>query len=309
MQISRDSPRGDHGNAGLLDMPVLAKPRVVTLQALTDAYLQDYQLREFRTLDTARPRAAHLARFFGARRPVVEITASAIRAYQVHRRREGIAAATVNRETSALSRMFRLAIQLGWLSAMPVFPSRLSENGPRQGFFEHGEYLEVRQFLPGPYQDVLDFAYYSGWRRREILGLRWDEVDLLGRVIRLSPTRSKTRAGRVLPISQPLIDVLHRRAQKRAAADLIVFKRDGVTVRAWRGAWSKACTAAGIPGRLLHDCRRTAARNLIRAGIPERVAMTLTGHKTRSVFDRYNIVNEKELHEAGDKLVAYLRAR
>lgn len=276
---------------------------------LTAAYLQDYQLREFRTLDTARPRAAHLARFFGPGRPASDINASLIRAYQLHRRREGAAAATVNRETSALSRMFRLAIQLGWLSTMPIFPARLSENGPRQGFFEHGEYQRVREHLPEPYRDVLDFAYYSGWRRREILGLRWNEVDLAGGVIRLAPARSKTRVGRVLPISEPLRDVLRRRAKKCALGDTEVFKRDGVTVRAWRQAWSRACSAAGIPGRLLHDCRRTAARNLIRAGIPERVAMTLTGHKTRSVFDRYNMVNERELHEAGDKLAAFLKDR
>lgn len=306
MQITNTTPLMT-GNAGLLDAPATKAPKVITLRTLTDAYLQDYQLREFRTLDTARPRAAHLARFFGERRAVAEITPAVIRAYQVHRRREGASAATVNRETSALSRMFRLGIQLGWLSTMPIFPGRLLENGPRQGFFEHSEYERVRRHLPAPYRDVLDFAYYSGWRRREILGLRWEEVDLPGGVIRLSPSRSKTRTGRVLPISAPLAEVLKRRARKRGHTDVIVFKRDGVTVRAWRKAWGKACAAAGIPGRLLHDCRRTAARNLIRAGVPERVAMTLTGHKTRSVFDRYNIVNERELHEAGDKLAAFLR--
>lgn len=309
MQITEPSPLLTFGNAGLLDAAPLKSPKVVTLAALTDAYLQDYQLREFRTLDTARPRAAHLARFFGKHRPAADIAPALIRAYQLSRRREGASAATVNRETSALSRMFRLGIQLGWLSTMPIFPGRLLENGPRQGFFEHGEYQRVRKHLPAPYRDVLDFAYYSGWRRREILGLRWEEVDLPGGVIRLSPARSKTRTGRVLPISSPLVEVLKRRARKRSRKDHVVFKRDGVTVRAWRKAWGQACAAAGIPGRLLHDCRRTAARNLIRAGIPERVAMTLTGHKTRSVFDRYNIVNERELHEAGNKLAAFLRAR
>ena len=64
--------------------------------------------------------------------------------------------------------------------------------------------------------------------------------------------------------------------------------------------------AAGVPTRFLHDCRRTAARTLIRASVPERVAMLLTGHKTRAIFDRDNIINEQELLEAGDQLVAYL---
>ena len=82
---------------------------------------------------------------------------------------------------------------------MPLFPNRLEENPPRDGFFEHDEYLLVRGQLPPSYQDVLDFAYYSGWRRNEILGLTWEEVDLEGRIIRLTPRRSKTKIGRVLP--------------------------------------------------------------------------------------------------------------
>ena len=86
----------------------------------------------------------------------------------------------------------------------------------------------------------------------------------------------------------------------------LVFHRDGIPIRRWRTAWRTACQAAGVPTRLLHDCRRTAARNLIRASVPERVAMLLTGHKTRAIFDRYNIINEQELLEAGDQLVAYL---
>ena len=61
-----------------------------------------------------------------------------------------------------------------------------------------------------------------------------------------------------------------------------------------------------MPTRFLHDCRRTAARNLIRANVPERVAMLLTGHKSRAIFDRYNIIHEQELLDAGDQLVAYL---
>ena len=86
----------------------------------------------------------------------------------------------------------------------------------------------------------------------------------------------------------------------------LVFHRDGIPIRRWRTAWRTACQAAGVPTRFLHDCRRTAARNLIRASVPERVAMLLTGHKSRAIFDRYNIIHEQELLDAGDQLVAYL---
>ena len=98
-----------------------------------------------------------------------------------------------------------------------------------------------------------------------------------------------------MPISVPLRQVLDRRQRVRGPEDRRVFRRDGVPVRVWRTALRDACRQAQVPHRLLHDCRRTAARNLIRAGVPERIAMLLTGHKTRAVFDRHNIVNEQEL--------------
>ena len=226
--------------------------------------------------------------------------------YQLHRRDERAEAATINRETSALSRMFQLALRRGLVERMPLFPQRLEENPPRSGFFEHAEFVTVRAHVPRAFQDVLDFAYYSGWRRNEILGLLWEEVDLVGGVIRLTPQRSKTKTGRVLPISPPLQAVLKRRRRLRKGRDPRVFRRDGVPVRVWRTALRDACKKAKVPHRLLHDCRRTAARNLIRAGVPERIAMLLTGHKTRAVFDRYNIVNEQELLTAGERLAAYV---
>ena len=113
-------------------------------------------------------------------------------------------------------------------------------------------------------------------------------------------------AGRILPISQPIAEALARRRARRDPTSPLVFHRDGIPVRRWRTAWRTACQAAGVPTRFLHDCRRTAARNLIRASVPERVAMLLTGHKSRAIFDRYNFINEQELLDAGDQLVAYL---
>ena len=112
--------------------------------------------------------------------------------------------------------------------------------------------------------------------------------------------------GRILPISPPIAEALARRRARRDPDSPLVFHRDGIPVRRWRTAWRTACQAAGVPTRFLHDCRRTAARNLIRANVPERVAMLLTGHKSRAIFDRYNIIHEQELLDAGDQLVAYL---
>ena len=183
-------------------------PQGPTLGELSDAYLQDYQVRQFRSQSTARGRIAHLTACFGRAARAAALTTYQIRQYQLARRAAGAATGTINRETSALHRMCTLAVHWGWLDTVPGFPDRLRENPPRQGFFEHPEYLAVRAHLPAPWQDILDLAYYSGWRKNEILGLTWDELDEAGGVIRLSPARSKTLVGRILPISQPIAEAL-----------------------------------------------------------------------------------------------------
>ena len=136
-------------------------PQGPTLGDLIDAYLQDYLVRQFRSHSTARGRTAHLTAFFGRAARAAGLTTYQIRQYQLARRAAGAATGTINRETSALHRMGTLAVHWGWLDTVPGFPDRLRENPPRQGFFEHPEYLAVRAHLPAPWQDILDLAYYS----------------------------------------------------------------------------------------------------------------------------------------------------
>ena len=170
-----------------------------TLGDLIDAYLQDYQVRQFRSQSTARGRTAHLAAFFGRNARAATVTTYQIRQYQLARRAAGAATGTINSETSALHRMGTLAVHWGWLDTVPGFPDRLRENPPRQGFFEHPEYLAVRAHLPAPWRDILDVAYYSGWRKNEILGLTWEEIDEAGGVIRLSPGPLEDAGGADAP--------------------------------------------------------------------------------------------------------------
>lgn len=196
--------------------------------------------------------------------------------------------------------------------------TKFDESGcVRAGFFGAEALSKALAALPPDYRDVVEFAAFSGWRREEIQGLLWTEVDEPGGIIRLSAERSKNRTGRVLPIVGPLVELMQRRADRRTPDLPYVFtytyggKRTPARVRRvgdWRKVWAKACKAAGCEGALLHDLRRTVVRNLTRAGVPEKVAMAWTGHKTRSVFDRYNIVNEADLQGAGERLAAHVQA-
>lgn len=215
---------------------------------------------------------------------------------------------------------------------------RLREENARQGFFEAAEYEAVLAHLPAHLQDVATFGYLTGWRRREILTLTWADVDRDGGMIRLRPEHSKNRRGRALAIEGDLTALLERRWQARVVKDKLgtqhvvelVFHRQGRPIVDFRKAWAAACAKAGfarpkldsvgspvldangqpmmVPTKLVHDFRRTAARNLVRAGVPERVAMAVTGHVTRSMFDRYNIVAEDDLRSAMQRTAAYHRA-
>jgi integrase len=278
----------------------------LTFEDLAADYIQEREVHGATgaCLQWSKSRVANLKSFFGGMR-AVEITTHRMREYARKRLALGAAPGTVNRDFGALSRMFTLAIQAGRMIRRPHIP-RLRENPPRQGFMEHGEYLAIRSHLPTAYQDVLDFGYLSGWRRGEVLTLEWRDVDRDGRVLRLRPEVSKTREGRVLVLSGPLYAVMERRWHGRALGCPLVFHEAAKSLQGFKNAWERACKAAGVPGKLFHDLRRTAIRNMVRAGIPERVAMQVSGHKTRSVFDRYNIVSEGDLRQAAEKLAAYV---
>jgi len=166
---------------------------------------------------------------------------------------------------------------------------------------------------------VIQFAYITGWRiASEVLPLEWRQIDFKAGEIRLDPETTKNRAGRVFPMTDDLRTLL--KAQEAARSTVLqaghlcpwVFWRmvakgrrgpkQPKAIIAFTKAWKVACIGAGCPGRIPHDFRRTAIRNMVRRGVPERVAMQLAGHKTRSVFDRYNIVSEGDLRTAARQL-------
>lgn len=179
--------------------------------------------------------------------------------------------------------MFTLAVQAGKLHAKPHFPM-LREDNIRRGFFEREQFEAVRDHLPEPLQAVVTFAYLTGWRvPSEILGLEWRQVDWSGRVVRLDPGTTKNGDGRSFPFTAALERLLkdqqkiHDALKKANRIVPLVFHRDGERIRDFRGAWKAGSKAAGCPGRIPHDFRRTAVRNLERAGVPRSVGCNGNG--------------------------------
>jgi len=309
----------------------------ITINELLDGLETDYKLR-----DRWNPKVASnvkpLREHFGTWR-AVEVTSEAIGKFIEQLREEGYSNATANRRTQLLGQAFKLGIRNKQLSAAPFIP-RLSEiSNARQGFFETADFEAVLSHLPEYLRDFCRFGFLTGWRKGSIESLRWSDVG--EDVIYLRAENSKTRKPETIPLEGDLQDIIERR---RAAAILkgkdgetrfaeYVFHKDGEPVGDFRKAWASACVAAGLgkmvcpkcgsegarvcescevttrySGKIFHDFRRTASRNMIAAGVPQAVAMKITGHRTDSMFRRYAIVNEEQKREALAKTQQYLAA-
>jgi integrase len=160
----------------------------------------------------------------------------------------------------------------------------------------------------------MTFACKTGWRLSEITGLTWDKVDLKNGVVRLDPGDAKNNEPRTIVVDAELLEILKRQWKLRGKSGSVlpfVFLNEKGTdqVKRFDKSWKTACRNSQIGKRLFHDFRRSAVRNMVRVGVPERVAMTISGHKTRSVFERYNIVNEEDLRHAAQKQSDYLESR
>jgi integrase len=196
---------------------------------------------------------------------------------------------------------------------VPYIPM-LKESNTRKGFFEHGDFIALSDKLPNFLKGFVTFAYKAGWRVSEIENLTWGQVDREQGIVRLEVGETKNDQVRTLYLDEELREVIKRQwegRKKNGRLSPYVFsgKEGKGRIKDFRGAWEKACKSGGIGRRLFHDFRRTAVRNMVRAGIPERVAMMRSGHKTRAVFDRYNIVSDTDLKEAAWRQEAYLRGR
>ena len=299
--------------------PLLPRVERITYDELARDLVQYYKTTGRRRLSEVEDRLAHLTRFFQGRR-AVSIGPALVTEYVAKRQGETTRGGptsnrTVNIELGLLKRMFRLAYENNKVFRVPPIKS-LKEAPPRQGFFETDQYRAVKRHLPPDLQAALAVAHTFGWRTRsEVLTLELRQVDLVAGTIRLDPGQTKNQDGRVVYLTPELIGLLRAQVDRvkqlmreRSAVIPYLFphlspgRHQGQRRKDFRKAWETACRKAGCPGMLKHDLRRTAVRNMVNLGVPERVAMTVTGHKTRAVFDRYHIVSPADLQEATRKL-------
>jgi integrase len=304
-------------------LPVLKVNRK-TVGELFDDVVTDYTNRGRKTTKKTEERIRkHLRPFFGALNAAA-VTDDQVRTYITQRKAAGAKNSTINRELSVLTRGYSLNERA--VTVQPVIEMQ-EENNVRQGFFERADFERVRAVLPPEYQRLLTVAFITGWRTgSELLPMGSRQVDFAARTLRLEPGTTKNKKGREFPFTDELeAALLEQRAyteacqRKLGAIIPYVFHRSGKPIRDLRRRWLRALLKVGlahkeagepggrtkiVPHVLLHDFRRSAIRNLSRAGVSEAVAMKLCGHETRAVFDRYNIVTSNDLRDAVDKLDA-----
>jgi len=282
-----------------------------------------------------------LDKFFRNSR-VADIETTRIREFIAKRTEDGVPNATINRSLALLRRMFNLAKQDGRLRFIPHFPM-LKENNVRKGFLVHDQYTLVRDALPEYLKPVLAMGYFTGMREGEILPLLWSQISFKDNLVLLDPGTTKNDEPRTVSMASELRAILSMQfdRHKLECPDYpFVFFHDCKRIRSFRKAWRNTCVRLGLGrfvcahcetatvgtkrcatcsklrkedkrryhGLLFHDLRRTGVRNLIRAGVPEKVAMRISGHKTREVFDRYNIVSERDLKDAARQLDKYVES-
>ena len=242
-----------------------------------------------------------------------KVGTDAINAYCEWRRAsKGVQNPTLNRELAILRRAFHLGLEHDppKIGRAPKF-QMFEENEPRQGFFDK-EMLETLEFeLPEEVRPVARFAFFTGMRKGEILQLRWAWVNLDDGMIRLPGEFCKNGKPRAVPLVPELHNLLSELKAQRDGSwphAEFIFTRAGEPIKSIHTAWCKAVERAELPEETkhLHDMRRSAVRNLVRSGVPESVAMRISGHRSRAVFERYNITSEDDLRDAAVKLHNYV---
>lgn len=298
-----------------------ARAEELRFEDLHEAARAHYRRKQNRSTDRMERCFRRLASKFGGWR-LNRITAGPIDQYAEECLERGDAPATINRDLAMLRLGFRRLHKKECNRHVPPIDF-FTEDNTRTGFLEHAEYLTLRATLPPRLRPLLDTGYVTGWRVQALLSRTWADVDLEEGWLRIEGKDVKNKTGKafplgVIPLLRDSLEEQHakkREIEKRTGriVTALFFYHEGATagqpIKDFRGAWKAASKAVGLEGLLFHDLKRSAARNLVRAGVPIPLAMELIGHKTASIFKRYCIVDETMLKEGAEKVGAYLAAQ
>ena len=290
---------------------IVAAPGRATVADLCALVLADHELRGLRDVKTVRWRyEANVAPLLGAV-PAAKLGSGHIHRYVKERRRQGAQDPTINRELSIVRRGYTLALreEPPLVARAPYIP-KLEEDNVRQGFLEEEAYERLLEELPERLRALFVCGYYTGARLNELRRIEWSQVDFGARLIRLEQRQTKGKKARAIPVYSEMERWLVRQRESCPEANPFVFhgERNRPVGDHLRG-WDEACERAGLAGLIFHDLRRSGVRNMKRAGVQDKVAMEISGHRTRAIFDRYNIVDEGDLGNAVDKVEEHFRQR
>ncbi|MBN1106584.1 MAG: site-specific integrase [Deltaproteobacteria bacterium] len=247
---------------------------------------------------------AHLSAFFGDR-PLESLTLNMVESYvgQRRRQREGIKDATLNREIACLKTIVNRAVLNRQIDRNPIEGVQLFKETPRTRTLSPDEYQRLLDNCSVHLKPMVRLAYVTAMRRGEIVGLRWVQVDLSNRVIHLEATSTKTQEKREVPLDDALVAML--RQVPKTLGSPHVFTYRGKHMRDIKKAFNMACARAGIKDFRFHDLRHCAITNLRKAGVPDNVIMSISGHKTAAMFRRYDSVDRSDRHRALQQLGEY----
>ena len=280
----------------------------LTLNELRKWYLSLSEVRNLSTYNTLLSRVAHPVRLIGESKYASSLSLDDIEHYRLSRGKEEsrwsknnkVTAATINKEISAFKSMLNFAVKYGKIESNPIIKAaKLKDDNVRQRIISQNELENLLSFSPVHLKPILKMAYYEPMRKEEIIGLTWVEIDLQSNFIRLSANRTKGKKnGRSIPIHPLIKEMLYSLPRSITTNRVFLYLDKQGRYRPFKGfsrSWNRVRKLAGLNDVVFHDLRHTAITNMRKAGNPPSVIMKASGHKTMSMFLRYNLVDDEDL--------------